>query len=295
MPELPEVQTTATSLSPLLGQRLQRVEVFAPKLRWAIPQDLTNLHAHTLSDVQRRAKYLILTFAPSDITMPAPTAAKQLLVHLGMSGSLQQHPAGFTKRKHDHVIWHFDHGNGEHSQLHYHDPRRFGMVLWLDDYRDKLLTPLGIEPLDAAFNGAYLWQIIHGGKRPSTRPIKSVIMNQRVVVGVGNIYATEALFITRIHPLTPANRLTLAQLDALAAQIQTILRAAIAKGGSTLRDFTVADGKTGYFQQTLNVYGKVGEPCPVCQTPIEQVKIEQRTSAFCPYCQPLDGNPPIEY
>lgn len=287
MPELPEVQTTATSLAPLLGQRLQRVEVFTPKLRWAIAKDLTRLHEHTLSDVQRRAKYLILTFTPSQTSPPTP--AKQLLVHLGMSGSLQQHPAGFAKRKHDHVIWHFIQTNGACSQLHYHDPRRFGMVLWLNDYRDKLLTPLGIEPLDAAFDGAYLWHVIHGGKRPSARPIKSVMMNQRVVVGVGNIYATEALFVTRIHPLTPANRLTLTQLEALAAQIQAILRAAIAKGGSTLRDFTVADGKTGYFQQTLHVYGKVGAPCPVCQTTIEQVKIEQRTSAFCPHCQPLEA------
>lgn len=285
MPELPEVQTTATSLSPLLGQRLLRVQIFAPKLRWDIPEDLASLQACTLSDVQRRAKYLILTFQPDGIIEPSPETAKHLLVHLGMSGSLQQHPIGFEKRKHDHVIWHFRHINGEHSQLHYHDPRRFGMVLWLDDYRDKLITPLGIEPLDPAFDGAYLWRVIHGGKRPSTRPIKSVMMNQRVVVGVGNIYATEALFNTRIHPLTPAHRLTLAQLDALAAQIQTILRAAIAKGGSTLRDFTVADGKTGYFQQTLNVYGNVGLPCSVCQTPIEQVKIEQRTSAFCPHCQ----------
>lgn len=275
MPELPEVQTTATSLTPLLNQTVSQVQVFQPKLRFAVPDDLDRLQGLTLVNIERRAKYLLLTFAKSAQT-------KKLLIHLGMSGSLQQHPQGTPKRKHDHVIIEF--GN---TQLHYHDPRRFGMVLWLDDYQHKLLDHLGLEPLDAAFDADYLYQKIHQGKNPITRPIKAVIMEQSVVVGVGNIYATESLFLANIHPLTPANLLTHSQLVTLVGFIKKVLQISIEKGGSTLRDFTVADGKMGYFQQTLNVYGKKDQPCPNCGTAIETVKIAQRASTFCPTCQPF--------
>lgn len=279
MPELPEVQTTATSLQPLLNQTVQHIAVYQPKLRFGVPDDLASLIDYQLIDVKRRAKYLLLTFAQG-------TCQKQLLIHLGMSGSLQQHPRGFAKRKHDHVIMTFG-NNFDQVQLHYHDPRRFGMVLWLNDYADKLMNHLGIEPLSDAFSGEYLYQYIHGRKNPITRPIKSVIMAQEVVVGVGNIYATESLFLAKIHPLTPAHLLTVVQLNCLACHIRFILTTAISQGGSTLKDFTVADGQTGYFQQTLLVYGHKGAACPSCGTVIDSVKINQRASTFCPTCQPL--------
>ena len=203
-----------------------------------------------------------------------------------MSGSLQQHPLGFDKRKHDHVILTFNDGK-KLTQLHYHDPRRFGMLLWLDDYEDKLITHLGVEPLSEDFSADYLYHHIHNRKKPIERPIKSVIMAQEIVVGVGNIYATESLFLSKIHPLTPAHLISHEQLTTLVAHIRQVLQTSIEKGGSTLKDFTVADGKTGYFQQTLLVYGHKGGDCPSCGTTIDNVKINQRASTFCPTCQPL--------
>lgn len=280
MPELPEVQTTATSLKPLLGQTVSKITVFQPKLRWQIPNDINTLKNAKLIDIKRRAKYLILTFKLAD------NSERKLLIHLGMSGSLQQHKHSFIKRKHDHVILHFD-KSGLTTQLHYHDPRRFGMILWLDEYQDKLIAKLGIEPLEEGFDGQYLYNFIHNRKKPISRPIKAVIMEQQIVVGVGNIYATEALFLAGIHPLQPADSISLEDLTNLVGFIRQILQTSIEKGGSTLKDFTVADGQTGYFQQTLLVYGKQGKPCPHCGTMIEGVKIAQRASTFCPICQPF--------
>lgn len=282
MPELPEVQTTATSLQPLLKTKVQSIQIFQPKLRWQMPDNLANLIHYQLINIERRAKYLILTFTKQNIE-------KKLIIHLGMSGSLQQHPKGFSNRKHDHLIITFD----NKMQLHYHDPRRFGAILWFDDYQDKLLNHLGIEPLSDEFTGDYLYQTIHQRTKGVTRPIKSVIMEQQIVVGVGNIYATESLFLSSIHPLTPANQLSKPQLTTLVGHIKTILQQAIIQGGTTLKDFTTGEGKTGYFQQTLLVYGHKGEPCPTCQTPIDSVKINQRASTFCPKCQPLPINFPI--
>lgn len=280
MPELPEVQTTGDSLKPLLHQQIAKVHVYQPKLRYPMPQDLAELEGFVLSHIERRAKYLLLTFQKA-------AQRKVLLVHLGMSGSLQQYNAGFEKRKHDHLIVEFANAHGQLTQLHYHDPRRFGMVLWLEEFKDKLINRLGVEPLEDTFTGQYLFDIIHARSKPISRPIKAVIMEQSVVVGVGNIYATEALFLANIHPLTPAHWLSLEQLDQLVAFIKQVLTISIEKGGSTLRDFTVGDGKTGYFQQTLRVYGRKNAPCPTCQSVIETVKIAQRASSYCPTCQPL--------
>lgn len=284
MPELPEVQTTATSLKPLLGQTVSKITVFQPKLRWQVPDDIHTLKNAKLIDIKRRAKYLILTFKLAD------NSDRKLLIHLGMSGSLQQHKHSFIKRKHDHLIMYFEKTGlttALTTQLHYHDPRRFGMVLWLDEYQDKLIDKLGIEPLEDDFDGQYLYDYIHKRKKPITRPIKAVIMEQQIVVGVGNIYATESLFLAGIHPLQPADSISLEDLTNLVGFIRQILQTSIEKGGSTLKDFTVADGQTGYFQQTLLVYGKQGEPCPHCGTMIEGVKIAQRASTFCPICQPF--------
>ena len=311
MPELPEVETTKTSLAPLLGQRIIDVKVFQPKLRWAMPDDLDSLIDYTLDSVERRAKYLILNFLPllpNDDSAAAQTdtlVPRQLLVHLGMSGSLQQQSYGTEKRKHDHLIIVFKGVNNTKVQLHYYDPRRFGSVLWHKDYSAKLLDHLGPEPLSDGFTADYLYQLIQRSnlldhsadtvaignakskKQPIARAIKSVIMEQQVVVGVGNIYATESLYLSAIHPATPAHQLSHAQMIILVDHIKVILQKAIALGGSTLRDFTVADGQTGYFQQTLNVYGRQGETCPHCDAVLENIKINGRASVFCPNCQPI--------
>ena len=311
MPELPEVETTKTSLTPLLGQQIIDIKVYQPKLRWVMPDDLDSLIDYTLDSVERRAKYLVLNFLsslPNDGSTAVQTdtlVPRQLLVHLGMSGSLQQHSYGTEKRKHDHLIIVFKGANNTKSQLHYYDPRRFGSVLWHKDYGAKLLDHLGPEPLSNEFTADYLYQLIQrtdlldlnaetiaiskakSKKQPIARAIKSVIMEQQVVVGVGNIYATESLYLSGIHPATPAHQLSRAQMIVLVDHIKVILQKAIALGGSTLRDFTVADGQTGYFQQTLNVYGRQGEACPHCDTVLENIKLNGRASVFCPNCQPI--------
>ncbi len=318
MPELPEVETTKTSLAPLLGQNLTAVQVFQPKLRWPMPDDLESLIGHSLQNVERRAKYLILTFV-SSTSIPVSTSREQvtvdgkilqhqqnqcqLIMHLGMSGSLQQYPMGTDKRKHDHLVMVFTDADGLSTQLHYHDPRRFGAVLWYQDYSVKLLDHLGPEPLSDEFTADYLYQLIQrttehttdsnglpdksNKKRPISRAIKSVIMEQQIVVGVGNIYAAESLYLSAIHPATPAHQLSYEQITLLVDHIKTILKKSIELGGSTLRDFTVASGQTGYFQQTLNVYGKQGEPCPHCDTVLDNIKLNGRASVFCPNCQTL--------
>lgn len=307
MPELPEVETTKTSLTPLLGQKITDIKIFQPKLRWVMPDDLDALVDYVLDSVERRAKYLILNFSStvSNITPQADRPkTRQLLIHLGMSGSLQQLSYGTDKRKHDHLVIEFTNNNNERSQLHYYDPRRFGSVLWYQDYGSKLLDHLGPEPLSDAFTADYLYHFIQRTKsteknkavetaisnkpsRPITRPIKSVIMEQQVVVGVGNIYATESLYLSGIHPATPAHHLSYDQITTLVGHIKVILQKAIKLGGSTLRDFTVADGQTGYFQQTLNVYGRQGEACLHCETVLENVKLNGRASVYCALCQPL--------
>ncbi|MCG3860298.1 bifunctional DNA-formamidopyrimidine glycosylase/DNA-(apurinic or apyrimidinic site) lyase [Psychrobacter sp. Ps5] len=309
MPELPEVETTKTSLTPLLGQQVVDVKVFQPKLRWSMPDDLNQLVDYTLDSVERRAKYLILNFIPltsvntNASIQPNSLAPRQLLIHLGMSGSLQQHSYGTDKRKHDHLVVTFSGADNSQTQLHYYDPRRFGSVLWFKDYGPKLLGHLGPEPLSADFTADYLYHLIQrsdnpnqtsdnnianktNNKQPIKRAIKSVIMEQQVVVGVGNIYATESLYLSGIHPATPANEVSHEQIVILVEHIKAILKKAITLGGSTLRDFTVASGQTGYFQQTLNVYGRQGETCPHCDTLLENIKLNGRASVFCPNCQP---------
>ena len=307
MPELPEVETTKTSLTPLLGQKVTNVQVFQPKLRWSMPDNLADLIDYTLDSVERRAKYLILNFIPlADDTVSSSVQfrnlqPRQLLVHLGMSGSLQQHSHASDKRKHDHLVMSFIGADDSQTQLHYYDPRRFGSILWLEDYGDKLLNHLGPEPLSDAFTADYLYYLIQRSeqsiqtqssksfkKQPIKRAIKSVIMEQQAVVGVGNIYATESLYLSGIHPATPANKVSYDQIVILVAHIKTILQKAIKLGGSTLRDFTVADGQTGYFQQTLNVYGRQGETCPHCDSVLENIKLNGRASVYCPVCQPIN-------
>lgn len=263
-----------------------------------MPHDLDSLIGFRLDELERRAKYLLLHFHHD-----TDNSHKVLLIHLGMSGSLQQHLINNkpSPRKHDHLIISF----GDVA-LHYHDPRRFGIILWADNdthldnqdsMREKFLNHLGPEPLEDTFNTDYLYQYIHRlddinssntklGKA-ITKPIKTLIMDQAVVVGVGNIYATESLFLAGIHPAKPANQINKDQLNDLVVHIKTILAKAIKKGGSTLKDFTVGSGKTGYFQQTLLAYSHHGKPCTACGTILENQKIGGRASVYCPVCQPL--------
>lgn len=266
MPELPEVETTKTSLSTLINTRLKNVHIYQNRLRQIVP-DLAPLCGQKLTKITRRAKYLILCFEDERYN---------LLVHLGMSGSLQQYQ-NTPKRKHDHIIFEF-----EHMRLHYHDARRFGMVVW-ENSAQNYLAHLGVEPLEDEFNGQYLYNVCQNTKRD----IKTVIMDGRVVVGVGNIYATECLFLAHIHPKTPAHLLHKKECQNLCAIIKKVLQKAIIQGGTSLKDFVVGAGVAGYFKQELLVYGKKGLPCPVCKSTLADIKILGRTSAFCPKCQPL--------
>lgn len=269
MPELPEVETTKASLTPLIGQTISDIYTSGHRLREPIPADLDELVDTKLMRAVRRAKYLILEFKKDDEIL-------ELLVHLGMSGSLQQH-TNTPPRKHDHVVFGFDDG----TRLHYHDPRRFGIIMWADDGK-RYLDKLGVEPLSDMFHVEHLANFA----KKTHKPIKTLIMEQSVVVGVGNIYAVESLFLSKIHPATPACDVPVEKLGELVDNIKMILARSIEKGGSTLRDFTVGAGKTGYFQQVLLAYGRDGKPCVTCHTPLENIKIGGRASVFCPNCQP---------
>lgn len=273
MPELPEVETTKLSLKPLIGKTINDIYLSGCRLRELVPDNLDELVGATFVRAVRRAKYLILSFDKDGQML-------DLLIHLGMSGSLQQHP-NTTPRKHDHVIF----GFGD-VRLHYHDPRRFGMVMWSKDAQ-RYLDKLGVEPLDDAFDVKHLLKFT----QKTQKPIKTLIMEQSVVVGVGNIYAVESLFLSGIHPATPANTLSQDKLAMLVENIKMILARSIEQGGSTLKDFTVGAGKTGYFQQTLLAYGRADKPCVNCQEPLQNIKIGGRASVYCPHCQPLTNSP----
>ena len=274
MPELPEVETTRRGLLPLLGQTVQHVIVRNAALRWPIPSHLAQtLSGQRLVALKRRAKYILAEFE-------SDTGTGTLILHLGMSGRLclleRDEPAG----KHDHFDIHFTDGH----VLRLRDPRRFGAVLWAEGnpVEHSLLSVLGPEPLEAAFDGAYL----HKNTRTRTSPIKNVIMDSHLVVGVGNIYASESLFRAGINPQTPANKLSLARCIRLAAEIKSTLEDALKAGGSSLRNFFGADGNPGYFQQAYFVYGRTGQACKVCARPIKSIRLGQRSTFFCSYCQP---------
>ena len=270
MPELPEVETTRRGLAPLLRrQKITAVRIRQPRLRWPIPLDLTErLRDQTIHDVARRGKYLVL-----DLDRGA------LIVHLGMSGSLRVESPSAPAKPHDHVDWLLSDGNC----LRLHDPRRFGAVLWTggDVAHHPLLAALGPEPLEDAFDGNWLYHRSRGRRTP----VKTLIMTPRIVVGVGNIYANEALFSAGIRPTRPSGTVSLRRYQALAAAIKRTLAAAIELGGTTLRDFVNSAGSPGYFRQQLLVYGKSGQPCPLCAGSLRQLRVGQRSSFFCPRCQ----------
>lgn len=269
MPELPEVETTRRGLAPhLTGRTVRRVVLRRPDLRWPIPPKVeVLLPGQRIDGVRRRAKYLLLD-----------TAAGSALVHLGMSGSLRLAPPGTPVRAHDHFDLELEGGRS----LRFNDPRRFGCLLWQPPGETHpLLAALGPEPLAAEFDGDYLWARSRGRRAP----VKAFLMDQRVVVGVGNIYAVEALFMAGISPLRAAGRISRQRYRDLAAAVQQILLAAIERGGTTLRDFLAPDGAPGYFEQELSTYGRGGDPCTRCGRPLKQAAIGQRTTVWCGRCQ----------
>lgn len=269
MPELPEVETTRRGLIPLLcGRMIRHLEVRDRRLRWVVPDELPyQVRDATISDIERRAKYLLVH-----------TDKIPLLLHLGMSGSLRVCAPETPRRQHDHLIFTLD----DDRELRFHDPRRFGCCLPLDDARSHaLLGNLGPEPLGCEFSAAHLFR----QSRKRRTPLKAFIMEQRTVVGVGNIYAAEALFRSGLRPGRAACRVTRMEFGRLYDAIREVLAEAIECGGTTLRDFVREDGSHGYFRQQLRVYGRKGEPCGVCGTTIRERRIGGRASAYCPNCQ----------
>lgn len=270
MPELPEVETTLQGIKPLIqGQIIQKLLIRRDKLRWQIPKaELQHLIGLTITAITRRGKYLILH-----------TQQGHMLIHLGMSGRLSVLDKPTRPDKHDHIDILFNND----SLLRFTDPRRFGALLYIksDPQRHPLLRNLGVEPLTRQFSTQYLSQHLTNKQLP----IKSAIMDQRIIVGVGNIYATEALFKAGINPLRPANTLLDNDLKRLVLSIKSILRLAIRQGGSTLKDFLNSDGKPGYFTQQLNVYGRAGLTCFICQSMLKHLRLSQRSTVYCPTCQ----------
>ncbi len=270
MPELPEVETTLRGIaSHLTGQQVRDIVIRNPSLRWPIPPKLPELlRGQTIRQLQRRAKYLLFAFDHGT-----------LILHLGMSGSLRILTAPTPADRHDHFDLVLQNG----TVLRLRDPRRFGAVLWHegDVAQHPLLAALGPEPLQDGFNAEQLY----AATRKRTAAIKQVIMDSHVVVGVGNIYANEALFRAGIRPQLAAGRLSRERCARLVLSIREVLRAAIKKGGSSLRDYVNSDGKQGYFQQHYFVYGRTGEPCRQCGSAIKQLRQGQRSTFYCPVCQ----------
>lgn len=272
MPELPEVETSVRGVSPyLVGQTIAEIVVRQPKLRWAVSPELSAMARAKIKAVDRRAKYLIIRTDKGDI-----------IVHLGMSGSLGilHRSAEQAAGKHDHVDLITENG----TILRYNDPRKFGAWLWAEVAEQSVhFAKLGPEPLSDAFTSGYLFE----KSRKKTAAVKNFIMSNDIVVGVGNIYACESLFMAGIHPELAAQNLTKKQCERLVSVIKSVLTNAIIQGGTTLKDFIQPDGKPGYFAQVLQVYGRKGEECNDCGSTIEAKVIGQRNSFFCPKCQRL--------
>ena len=266
MPELPEVETTLRGIEPhILNKVISSIIVRQASLRWPVPTDLLKdkLISKTFSGIDRRGKYLLLK-----------SSEEYLIIHLGMSGSLRVTREEKLK-KHDHIDIVFK----DKSILRYCDPRRFGCFLWTENPDSHfLLKNLGPEPLGNSFNGKYLFDL----SRKRKTPIKNFIMNSKNVVGVGNIYANEALFKAKIRPTRQAGKVTLQKFEILSDEI---LRKSIDLGGTTLRDFVGGDNKPGYFKQQLEVYGRQGKECKTCSSILKNIIIGQRSSVFCPKCQ----------
>lgn len=269
MPELPEVETTRRGIEPyLLNRMITRVIIHNGSLRWPVPLSVKALEGELVSSVKRRGKYLL-------INAPAGTA----IVHLGMSGSLRICDPKDARRKHDHIELLTD----SNRCLRFHDPRRFGCFLWqaTDEPVHSLLAKLGPEPLSNAFSPDHMFK----ATRKRQVAIKNLIMNSRIVVGVGNIYASESLFMAGIRPSRAAKNITKKESAKMVEAIKLVLQRSINQGGTTLRDFVNSDGNPGYFAQSLHVYGREGETCRVCKSLIAQKVMAQRSTFYCPHCQ----------
>lgn len=270
MPELPEVETTLRGVAPLVsGHRVKKMIVRHHQLRIPVPKNLPSLlHGQTLKSIERRAKYLYFHFDTGT-----------LIWHLGMSGSMRVNRMSAKPETHDHIDLVFDNG----QCLRYRDPRRFGLVAWTESSpnQHKLIRHLGPEPWDVAFTGEYLYELSRNRKLA----VKNFIMDGKTVVGVGNIYASESLYLAGINPKRSASRVSLSRYKRLTTTIQDVLDQAIAKGGTTLKDFVNTEGKPGYFRHELAVYDRAGEPCLQCGELIKQLVIGQRSSFYCSKCQ----------
>ena len=269
MPELPEVETTLRGIEPhLLKQRIAQVTVRDPRLRWPVPSAVAKAEGQQLVNLRRRGKYLLLELEKGG-----------LIIHLGMSGSLRILEAATSPDKHDHIDVILENG----TCLRFNDPRRFGAFLWADGVMEEheLIRNLGPEPLSGEFTTDYL----HGASQGRQVAIKNFIMNGHIVVGVGNIYASEALFMAGIHPLRAAGRISKQRYAGLVDAIRDVLARAIRRGGTTLKDFVNSDGAPGYFAQELLVYDRAGSDCFQCGGAVRQKVIGQRSSYYCPTCQ----------
>ncbi len=270
MPELPEVETTLRGISAhVLNSPITRVTIRNPRLRWPVPDDLpAQLIQYHITEIQRRAKYLLLS-----------SEKGTLIIHLGMSGSLRITSPQSPYDKHDHVEFCFANGKA----LRLKDPRRFGAVLWTAEpvAEHVLLSHLGPEPLSDDFNAETLYQL----SRNKTVAVKQFIMNSKVVVGIGNIYANEALFASGIHPRRAAGKISKQRYERLCSESKRILTEAIAQGGTTLKDFVGGTGKPGYFKQQLLVYGRGGDVCVQCQKALKEIRLGNRSTVYCGHCQ----------
>ena len=268
MPELPEVETTLRGIEPWLkNQTIEHIDIRQGQLRWPVPDEIKTLEGQAVQSLSRRSKYILVN-----------TATGTAIWHLGMSGSLRLVEPGEKIKKHDHIDWHLSSG----KILRYHDPRRFGALLYVEpNEASEHLTHLGPEPLSSDFHDEHLF----AKSRGKTQAVKTFIMDGRVVVGVGNIYANESLFLAGIRPTTPAGKISKARYQKLTGIIKQVLEAAIEQGGTTLRDFVGGDGKPGYFAQQLYAYGRGGEECKVCAARLKEIRQGQRATVYCPLCQ----------
>lgn len=271
MPELPEVETIVNGLNPhIRGKVVSDVLLRYHQLRWPIPQELKScLKNQSVIQVMRRAKYILIKFSIGT-----------LIIHLGMSGRLCIVHYKTPLKKHDHVDIIFS----DEQCLRYHDPRRFGAILWTVEPPEHhhLLKRLGMEPFSPEFTASYLHRCVNNRRAA----IKVLLMDSHVVVGIGNIYAAEALFLAKINPNLPAGLLTLLDCQKLVDAIHVTLFSAIQQGGTTLKDFVNSEGAPGYFAQQLNVYGRGGQACVECSTPLQQLVLAQRSTVYCSFCQP---------
>jgi len=267
MPELPEVETVMKGLERILKNKsITKVEVRNPNLRWRVDDSIKfNLNNQTIRSFSRRGKYILFNLDKG-----------YLMIHLGMSGKINVVDAQEPLQKHDHFLLHFD-----KKVMRFNDPRRFGSIFYLDSLNHKLLNFLGVEPLEDSFHNNYLFE----NSRNKSQNIKSFIMDSKIVVGVGNIYACESLYIAGINPKTKANKISKQRYIHLTENIKRVLTRAIKAGGTTLQDFAKVDGKPGYFSQELSVYGRENENCYSCNGKIKRIVQNQRSTFYCPKCQ----------